>query len=380
MKIFYLSIFVLTFVTGMYIGHKNIPNYIYHNYIKNQDNTNKNNIINEIDTVNFDKKIRIKNLKDVDTLRANLIKIVWNQNIIPSEIKIDTVFENANQKHPFEKENISSYDIIQITTNEVIKSKIIVFYPKINKKNEAVIYQNGHGEDPNIEIRCINRLLKEGFIVIRINMPLKGENEVPTYYFPNMGNIKIENHEILNYLPNPYLSYFAPIRSSILYVKEKYNINTFHMMGISGGGWTTQLYAAMDTTIKRSYAIAGSVPIEYRFISPYDKGDAEQHDPRIYSNISYPEIYVLGAAGYNRSQIHILNKYDPCCFQAEAGKYYKKAICEKINMLKVGEFQFIADSTEKTHTISDYALEHIIQHLNSKYTNHTKHACTSNIW
>jgi len=380
MKLSYVTILVTIFVIGMYIGHKNVPNYIYHNYIKNKKNSSENFLINKIDTIDFNKKIRINNMSNLDTLRTKLIKIVWNQNQIPSEIKIDKVIKDSKQKHLYNKENILGHDIIEIITNEVIKSKIKIFYPKLNKRNEAVIYHNGHGEELVIQIKCIDRLLKEGFTVIKINMPLHGENGIPTYNFPYMGNIEIKNHDILNYFPNPYPSYFSPIRASILYVNKKHNINTFHMMGISGGGWTTQLYAAMDTSIKRSYAIAGSVPIEYRFLSPYDWGDAEQHDPRIYSNISYPEIYVLGAAGKGRSQMHILNSYDPCCFQAEAGKYYKKAICEKINILGEGQFQFLADTTDKSHTISDYALEKIIQHLNSKYSNHTKHACTSNIW
>jgi hypothetical protein len=380
MKIKYIISVILIFIIGMYIGHKNVPNYIYHTYLKYNEGMPPTPLINLLDTTQFQERIRIKDKNDIDTLKKILINKIWQTDKIPTNIKPFKIEKNSNIKHQFNPNLIEGIDRITIVTNEVISSNISIIKPQSLVKHEAMIYHNGHGEDPEIEIRCINRLLEEGYMVIRIHMPLKGENEIPVYNFKLMGNIKIENHKILNYFQNPYPSYFSPISGSINYVKEAYNIQIFHIMGISGGGWVAQLYAAMDTTILRSYSIAGSVPIEYRFFSPYDWGDAEQHDHRIFAHVSYPEIYVLGSNGKHRSQVHILNQYDPCCFKAEAGKYYKKAICEKINYLKSGEFIFLADSTEKSHTISEYALNYIIEHLTSDYKDHKYHACTDDIW
>lgn len=380
MKYKYLIISVFLFVIGLYLGHKNIPNHIYHNYLKSNSNSNITPISETLDTTEFQKRIRINNLNDVNKLRKKLISIVWNSDTIPVNIKDITKYDNIELKHPFNKNDISTQERITVTTNQVINSHIDLYKPKRKMKMQAMIYHNGHGEDPKIEINCINRLLAEGYFVIRLHMPLKGENEIPYYNFPLMGKIKVENHQILNYFDKPYISYFTPVATAIEYVKMKYKVYTFHMMGISGGGWTTQLYAAMDTNITKSYSVAGSAPIEYRFYSPYDWGDSEQHDSRIYSQISYPEIYVLGSVGNNRSQLHILNQYDPCCFKADAGKYYKKAICEKINHLQSGEFIFLADSTEKAHTISKYSLEYIINHLNSNIKSHSYHECSDNIW
>jgi len=83
------------------------------------------------------------------------------------------------------------------------------------------------------------------------------------------------------------------------------------MLGLSGGDWTTLLYAPMDTTIRKIYRIAGSATFEIRQYNFEDLGDLEQYDPRIYSKISYPEIYILGSIGVNRSHIQTLNKYAP---------------------------------------------------------------------
>ena len=36
------------------------------------------------------------------------------------------------------------------------------------------------------------------------------------------------------------------------------------MIGISGGGWTTTVYPAIDTRISESFSVAGSLPLSLR--------------------------------------------------------------------------------------------------------------------
>ena len=45
---------------------------------------------------------------------------------------------------------------------------------------------------------------------------------------------------------------------------ENFDFDSYYMMGISGGGWTTVLYSAIDDRISQSYSVAGTYPIFMR--------------------------------------------------------------------------------------------------------------------
>jgi hypothetical protein len=80
------------------------------------------------------------------------------------------------------------------------------------------------------------------------------------------------------------------------------------MMGLSGGGWTTVLAAAVDPRIKLSISVAGSMPIYARRFYPGSVGDAEQMPPALYAErASYLDLYTLDAYGKGRRHIQIGN-------------------------------------------------------------------------
>ena len=54
------------------------------------------------------------------------------------------------------------------------------------------------------------------------------------------------------------------------------------MIGLSGGGWTTTLYAAIDPRVRLSFPVAGTLPDYLRLGRPGDKGDWEQFYPDLY--------------------------------------------------------------------------------------------------
>ena len=110
------------------------------------------------------------------------------------------------------------------------------------------------------------------------------------------------------------LRYFLePEIVSLNYLLQKENYENVNMVGLSGGGWTTNLLAAIDERIKYSFSVAGSMPLYYR--SGGSMGDIEQFLPELYRDIAgYPDLYVLGAYGKGRKQVQILNRNDDCCF------------------------------------------------------------------
>jgi hypothetical protein len=119
--------------------------------------------------------------------------------------------------------------------------------------------------------------------------------------------------------------FMEPIAVSLNYLETSYTADGFphyrdySMTGLSGGGWTTTLYAAIDPRIKTSIPVAGSVPMYLRWGSSL--GDGEQTLPELYALAGYPDLYVLGTAGSDRRQVQVLNRRDRCCFGESAGMY-----------------------------------------------------------
>ena len=95
------------------------------------------------------------------------------------------------------------------------------------------------------------------------------------------------------------------------------------MVGLSGGGWTTVVYAAIDPRIQRSYPIAGSVPEHLRGVVPKSQGDFEQTLPGL--AVGYLDLYVMATSG-GREQIQLFNRQDPCCFSGDLPYTYRDVV------------------------------------------------------
>lgn len=143
------------------------------------------------------------------------------------------------------------------------------------------------------------------------------------------------------------------------------------MIGLSGGGWTTTLYAAVDTRVKLSVPVAGSLPLYLRWGGSV--GDTEQFIESFYRIAGYPDLYVLGSTGKGRKQIQVLNQNDDCCFgraqhdAAQAAMPYEDAVREyefrvsaALRRAGPGAFQVRIDTKAPGHIISAVALDTII--------------------
>src|SRR5437763_4421549 len=95
-----------------------------------------------------------------------------------------------------------------------------------------------------------------------------------------------------NTIGSPIKYFLEPTAVSLNYLKSsdraggfpKYR--AFHMVGLSGGGWTTTVYAAIDPTIRCSFPVAGTIPLYLR--SGGSVGDREQFEPSFYGMAGYP--------------------------------------------------------------------------------------------
>jgi len=275
-----------------------------------------------------DRQIRIKSAADVVSKRDALIHYIWGDDGFPTKSlpKLPVI---ANDKSPIsDLEDLERVDTLMFEMSGGITSYAHHFIPK-TKNNKLVILHQGHLSTFDDSLfddyygmrRALEGLLGDGYSVLAVYMPRNvvfnttisvsedggwdAHNEIfeqPKYKPRSGSRLKYFLEPVaayLNYLSTRSASDQFPVYSS------------FSMVGFSGGGWTTTVYSAIDTRIKVSVSVAGSLPLYLRSGSI---GDAEQTIAPFYSIAGYPELYILGSYGVGRRQVQILNRNDWCCF------------------------------------------------------------------
>jgi hypothetical protein len=87
--------------------------------------------------------------------------------------------------------------------------------------------------------------------------------------------------------------------------------------------------------------------------------------PELYRIANYLELYILGSTGKDRSQIQVLNQYDPCCFAGVNYRTYEPTVKDRVAQIG-GRYAVYLDSTHREHKISDAALEMVLSDLNDQ--------------
>lgn len=167
--------------------------------------------------------------------------------------------------------------------------------------HRLLIFHAGHNQDAlsaDVGGSLIQYALPLGWDVLALNMP-SGDHA------------RFANE------PHPLTNFMTPVALSVNYALQHQGYGEIVMAGLSGGGWTTVLYSALDTRISTSVPVAGSWP-EYLRYAPGNAnsiGDYEQQLPGL--DLSYLDMYALATAG-QRTQLQVFNSNDPCCFAGSA--------------------------------------------------------------
>jgi len=75
------------------------------------------------------------------------------------------------------------------------------------------------------------------------------------------------------------------------------NYTEYDMLGLSGGGWTTVVYSAVDTRIKTSIQVAGSEPLDFWLTD----GLEEQTLHQLYDVAAYRDLLRVGRVGRQKA-------------------------------------------------------------------------------
>lgn len=269
---------------------------------------------------------KIKSSDDLEITRKNLKElIIAKENYVVNSISNfrDSRYDNIS--------NLSGITFINVKNLKGIDSKVHFFNPK-ESNNKLVIFHQGHGGDFFQSIDAISYFINEGYSVIAFQMPLLGSN--PKVKTPRR-KLYVANHNFLvqfNTYKKSFISYFiSPVVVALDYILENQKFDSISMTGLSGGGWTTVLAAAVDNRIDFSFPVAGSLPLD---LNTSDRSDIEYWYKSFYEKFPYLDLYLLGSTGTNRKQTQINFLNDPCCFSGGRSILYSdymKNLSQKYN-------------------------------------------------
>ena len=313
--------------------------------------------------IDFQNLVSIKNDSDISEKKLDLINYIWkSENISFEKPKFN---EQIIDENFLPMANLDRIDALEIIMQHDVNSIVYFFHPE-KSNNELILYHQGHSGGFVNGKETIAYFVKNGYSVAAFSMPLIGMNNQPIVNSEDFGQIKLISHNQFFLLENddfsPMSYFFTPINSILNYSDEYFNFKNYSMVGISGGGWVSAIYPAIDDRISTSFSVAGSLPLSLRHDTK-DIGDYEQYNKSFYKIANYFEIYLMSSFGENREfyQIFILN--DPCCFSGTISDNYELEIKKILNQLGPGNFDVIIDETTSKHEISNYTKEFILGKL-----------------
>ncbi|MEX0641148.1 MAG: hypothetical protein WD468_00525 [Pirellulales bacterium] len=338
--------------------------------------------------------VRFDNLENAESRRQKLVTFVWSGGLptttLPEADKNvgDTVFAPAGDLETIDPANAEAVDRLKIEVTGGFDYHSIGYWIRPKTKNannkRLVVVHSGHRTGKILDGVNIatDALLKDGFNVVLMDMPLVGWNTDNSFRMPdgsmvsiNMDQGMTDRHNELFDKVIPKLReddgaifrfFIEPTVQSINYfLANSRDANDVNMIGLSGGGWSTHVASAIDSRIKISVPVAGALPLYAR-----GNDDAEQDYYPLFGEAGSPpvakgvaswlEVFALGGIGDGRRQIQLLNLHDSCCFYGDKFKTYDEWLSQRVDHIGHGNWDFYSDTSHKSHLISPKALNDVI--------------------
>ena len=301
---------------------------------------------------------------------------------------------------------------ITVEMNHGVNSIMYLNHANANTKNELVIYHCGHGSKHLCDASQVNSILREGYSVLRVAMPLKGQNSTPSVdsyqglpwencpdgckFWPGPVTMQdgtktplTEHNQLIvleTYDFSPMSYFVEPIAVALNHIDENFDYSKYHMIGISGGGWAAAFYSAIDPRISHSFSVAGSHP-GYSMTQDYEQrlqkaeedgyvsclsplltpelcngssGSSSGSDKKVYQVADWKDLYVLASFGEDRKLTQWFHTRDSCCFAADELDFnYEETIKKRLANLGSGEFEIFIEDTSR-HEVSTKALSEFL--------------------
>lgn len=240
------------------------------------------------------------------------------------------------------------------------------------------IWAQGHegspGNTPIIDgaVSYMKKQWARGCDALIVPMPFRSEGNVKID-FGKKGKIWIgANHDAMALIESEefsaYRLFFDPLFVSLNWLERSgYTYDAIVMAGVSGGGWMSVVYPAIDPRVTEAVSVAGSFPMFLRYLPTADVfrdvGDWEQNYARFYRIANYYELYLLSALGTGRHQTLIYNSEDPCCFSGIRALTFLPKLIRKAKELRI-DIKSLIDNKEDKHDFSEYAISEVLKGMN----------------
>lgn len=272
-------------------------------------------------------------------MRAQMLNHVFGQPTLPT-------IESTVTYGVSDPNGISGYDTVDKYVYD--QNYGYLYSPEIQNGKLLVVHQ---GHSPTLTELGLKETVELGLSlnwnVLLLGMPGRS------------GNGGIVDH-------NAYTE-LAPFLNHIVAALNKYNPqNEVVMTGLSGGGWSTTIYAALDTRITTSIEFAGSIPWGRR--SGSSVGDWEQAE--VVKLVDYPAWYVMGADG-GRVRYQVLNKFDDQVFAEDVyGPFYFSEVIQPADAAAQalgGRVFWFEDASHSEHKISEWGRTNVLVPILSEF-------------
>lgn len=323
-----------------------------------------------------DRAITIRTADEIAARRAALIAYIWGADGFPHQ-RLPAAVKPGIASPVRQLADLRRVDELRIELAAGLEGLAYHFVPE-RPNHELVVLHHGHAcsfdDDPAPENvghgfqRTIRALLLEGYDVLAVYMPRYRPGDC------------VGQHGALFRIPttgSPMRFFLDSTAVSLNHLKARREADqrpayrAHHMVGLSGGGWTATVYAAIDPTIRRSISVAGTMPLYLR--SKGSVGDREQFEPSFYRLAGYPDLYVLGAHGESRRQVQVVIRRDQCCFgeaqhdseraglpYAESLLVYEQNVRAALEACGPGSFTVHIDEAAPDHMISHQVIRDVI--------------------
>ena len=323
-----------------------------------------------------DRAITVHSAQQVTARRAALIQYLWGPDGFPRR-RLPEAVRPGIESPVRQLTHLGRVDELRIDLAPGLQGLAYHFVPA-QPNRELVVVHQGHAcslnDDPSPDDvgygmqRTIHALLREGYGVFGVFMPRQRPGDC------------VGRHAALFEIAtagSPMRFFLEPTAIGLNYLNARSREDRFpdyrayHMVGLSGGGWTTTVYAAIDPTIQCSISVAGTSPLYLR--TKGSVGDREQYEPSFYQLTGYPELYLLGAHGKGRRQVQVVVRRDNCCFgeaqhdfagtgmgYADSLRVYETQVAAALKACGPGSFRVQIDEVAPGHMISHHVIRDVI--------------------
>jgi hypothetical protein len=349
----------------------------------------------ELPTNNDPKRqIRFVCAEEATARREKLIRFIWPAGLPDCRPTVTKdVGEAALKQHlkGVDSSLVKRIDRLKLEVLGIDSLAYLIHPVKSSDNARLAIVHAGHSRQGDFIKRdyhdSIHLFLQRGFAAVMMHMPQRGWHddataELPNGQKPNVGISK--GHAAIVNLPKydsslalgaGFRPFLEPVVACVNHWIGTHDGETdVVMIGLSGGGWTTHMAAAVDTRIRLSFPVAGSFPLYLRNRDRGSVGDLEQYFSPLYDENIAPdgsgggvatwlEIYALGGFGQGRRQVMVTAQHDSCCFRGDPEKTintFRDVVADRVETLSQGQWEHKLDTTHQGHMISPWILKEIV--------------------